>query len=47
MNERTTKLSYDEIDKLLESIDKDCLKDIKWKSVTDEEMESLLAHTHG
>jgi two-component SAPR family response regulator len=44
MNKRTTKLTYDEIDKLLESNDKDWFKDkdIKWKFVTEEEMESLL-----
>ncbi|MFD1039694.1 hypothetical protein ACFQ3N_15000 [Virgibacillus byunsanensis] len=42
MNKRTTKLTYDEIDKLLESIDKDRFKDIKWKYVTEEEMEYLL-----
>lgn len=42
MNERTVKFSYDEIDQLLDSMDKDIFKDIKWKTITDEEMESLL-----
>lgn len=40
------KLTYDEIDKLLESRDNDwdSYKDIKW--VTEEEMESLLKNNH-
>ncbi len=42
MNTRTTKLSYDEIDKLLESIDKDVFKEINWQFISEEEMESLL-----
>ncbi|WP_157256168.1 hypothetical protein [Bacillus timonensis] len=42
MNERTKQFSYDEIDRLLDSIDKDMFKDIKWKTITEEEMESLL-----
>ncbi|WP_169891160.1 hypothetical protein [Litchfieldia alkalitelluris] len=42
MNTQKTKLSYDEIDKLLESMDKDKLIDIKWKLVTEEEIEYLL-----
>lgn len=42
MNIQTIKLTYDEIDKLLESMDKDLTKDIKWKYVTENELESLL-----
>ncbi|WP_449537638.1 hypothetical protein [Ferdinandcohnia sp. Marseille-Q9671] len=42
MKDRTVTFTYDEIDKLLESFDKELFKDIKWKPVTDEEMESLL-----
>ncbi|MGO4889851.1 hypothetical protein ACJ2A9_19055 [Anaerobacillus sp. MEB173] len=42
MNKRITKLTYEEIDQLLESVDKDSSKDIKWKFVTEEEMDSLL-----
>lgn len=42
MKENAIKFSYDEIDQLIEAMDKDVWKDIKWKFVTDEEMESLL-----
>jgi two-component SAPR family response regulator len=45
MNKRITKLTYDEIDKLLETIDKDWLKDINWNFVTDEQMETLLKNS--
>ncbi|WP_453993769.1 hypothetical protein [Bacillus nitroreducens] len=42
MNERTVKFSYEEIDLLIDAMDKDVWKDIKWKSVTEEEIETLL-----
>ncbi|WP_159439958.1 hypothetical protein [Bacillus sinesaloumensis] len=42
MNERTIKFSYDEIDLLIEAMDKDVWKDIKWKHVTEEEIDKLL-----
>ncbi|MGM0845599.1 MAG: hypothetical protein ACQEUT_11525 [Bacillota bacterium] len=37
-----TKLSYDEIDNLLQPSDKDLYKDIKWRFVSEEEIELLL-----
>ncbi|MBD8067633.1 hypothetical protein [Bacillus sp. PS06] len=46
MIKRTLKLDHEEIDKLLEFIDKDRFKDIKWTFVTEEEMESLLDNPH-
>ncbi|KEF37196.1 hypothetical protein M670_03618 [Schinkia azotoformans MEV2011] len=42
MNQRPIKLTYDEIDKLLEVFDEDWSKDIKLKIVTDEELDTLL-----
>jgi hypothetical protein len=42
MNNRMAKLTYDEIDQLLEPADKDIFKDINWQFVSEEEMESLL-----
>ncbi|MBU8908305.1 hypothetical protein [Desertibacillus haloalkaliphilus] len=42
MSKQTTTLTYVEIDNLIESIDKDSFKDIKWKTFTEEEIESLL-----
>ncbi|MED4351019.1 hypothetical protein P9265_01550 [Schinkia azotoformans] len=42
MNQRPIKLTYDEIDKLLEVFDEDWSKDIKLKIVTDEEWDTLL-----
>ncbi|MFC4320582.1 hypothetical protein [Litchfieldia salsa] len=42
MNKQIIKLTYVEIDKLLEPIEKDWLKELKLKFVTDEEIESLL-----
>lgn len=42
MNERTIKFSYDEIDLLIEAMDKNVWKDIKWKPITDEEIETIL-----
>ncbi|WP_456273686.1 hypothetical protein [Bacillus sp. AK031] len=42
MNKETTKLTHNEIDELLETVDKELFKDIKWKFVTEEEMDVLL-----
>ncbi|WP_421385193.1 hypothetical protein ACOJQI_10645 [Bacillus salacetis] len=42
MNNHLTKLTYDEIDQLLEPTDKNIFKDINWKFISEEEMESLL-----
>ncbi|WP_168413017.1 hypothetical protein [Bacillus salacetis] len=42
MKTRITKLTYDEIDKLLEPADNDMLNDINWKFVSEEEIENLL-----
>ncbi|MFS0864354.1 hypothetical protein AB3M96_16720 [Fredinandcohnia sp. 179-A 10B2 NHS] len=42
MKEQKLKLTYVEIDKLVESFDKEVYNDIKWKFVTEEEMENLL-----
>ncbi|WP_180994193.1 hypothetical protein [Bacillus sp. Marseille-P3661] len=42
MNKRKAKFTYDEIDKLLESYDKDGSKDIKLKFITEEELQTLL-----
>ncbi|MEK5441090.1 MULTISPECIES: hypothetical protein [unclassified Fredinandcohnia] len=42
MKEQTIKFTYNEIDLLIEAMDKDIWKDIKWKFVTEEEIESLL-----
>lgn len=42
MNQPTTKLTYDEIDKLLETFDESWAKDIKLRLVTEEELDSLL-----
>jgi hypothetical protein len=44
MNTRITKLTYDEIDQLLEPSDKELINEIHWKFVSEEEMEFLL-HT--
>lgn len=41
MKEQTAQLTYD-IDKLLETTNKDYFNDINWKFVTEEEMEALL-----
>lgn len=42
MNKQTLKLTYDEIDKLLEVFDEDCSKDINIKFVTEDELDTLL-----
>ncbi len=42
MTKQTLKLTYDEIDKLLEVFDEDWSKDIKLKIVTEEELDTLL-----
>ncbi len=42
MNKTLTKLTYDEIDKLLTNTDKDLFNNINWTLVTEDEMESLL-----
>jgi hypothetical protein len=38
----TTKLTHNEIDELLETVDKELFKEINWKFVTEEEMDILL-----
>ncbi|MGD6801791.1 hypothetical protein ACQCVK_14670 [Rossellomorea vietnamensis] len=42
MNKPLTKLSYDDIDKLLQPADQDLFHNINWQFISEEEMETLL-----
>ncbi|EDL66710.1 hypothetical protein [Bacillus sp. SG-1] len=42
MYNRITKLTPEEIDRLLDPADKESFKDITWKFISDDEIENLL-----